>query len=171
MKNILVKDNMSKSILAVCWSEVLPLAYEKMKRADVRHLVVTDEYGYLRGIISDRDFQRAMHLENDFLFREDGKTGFDEADIVRDYMSWPAETMSSHSKLKEVAQEMIEKKISAVVLTEDSLEANGIITHEDLLRVLVKLLDENTTLKDKVKEVIYKSPVGDVINMLRDMGI
>lgn len=171
MKKILVKDNMSKDVITVPWSEGLQPAYEKMKKAEVRHLVVTDEYGYLRGIISDRDFQRAMHLESDFLYREDGVTGFDISDIVRDFMSWPAETVSTNTKLKEVAQEMIDNKVSALVITDDALEATGVITHEDLLKVLIKLLDENTSLKDRVTEVFYKSPVGEMINMLKDMGI
>jgi len=65
MKNILVKDNMTKNVRTVAWSESLQAAYEQMIKAQVRHLVVTDEYGYLRGIISDRDFQRAMHLSSD----------------------------------------------------------------------------------------------------------
>ena len=171
MKNFLVKDNMSKNILTVCWSEVLQPAYDKMKKANVRHLVVTDEYGYLRGIISERDFQRAMHLSNDFLFREDGLTGFDPVDIVRDFMSWPAEVVSSNTKLKEVAEKMIENKISAVVISDDHMDATGIITHEDLLRVLVKLLSENPSLKERLEGIIYKSPIGEVINMLKEVGI
>ena len=142
-----------------------------MKKANVRHLIVTDEYGYLRGIISERDFQRAMHLSNDFLFREDGLTGFDPVDIVRDFMSWPAEAVSSNAKIKEVAEKMIEKKISAVVISDDHLDATGIITHEDLLQILVNLLSENLSFKEKVEEIIYKSPVGQVINMLKEVGI
>jgi CBS domain-containing protein len=171
MKNILVKDNMTKNVKTVPWSEDLQSAYDKMKKAEIRHLVVTDEYGYLRGLISDRDFQRAMHLNNDLQFREEGKTGFDSSDIVRDYMSWPAETVSTYTKLAEVAQIMINKKVSALVITDDELDATGIITHEDLLKVLIELLKENTPIKDRVKEAFYKTPVGDMVNLLKDIGI
>lgn len=171
MKKVIVKDNMSKNVLTVSWADDLQSSYEKMKKAEVRHLVVVDEFGFLRGVISDRDFQRAMFVDSDFMFNEEARAGFDEGAIVRDFMSWPAETMSSKTKIKEVAQQMIKKKISAFVITEDDEEATGIITHEDLLRVLVQLLDDKSTLRDRIEQAIYKSPVGSVVNLLKEMGI
>jgi len=86
-------------------------------------------------------------------------------------MSWPAETVSTYTKLGEVAQIMIDKKVSALVITDDDLDATGIITHEDLLKVLIELLRENTPLKDRIKESFYKTGVGDMINLLKDIGI
>lgn len=96
---------------------------------------------------------------------------FSEGSIVKDFMNWPAETISSKAKLKEVAQEMINKKISALVITEDDEEATGIITHEDLLKVLVQLLSEKSTLKEKLVETLYNSPMGGVVNLLKEIGI
>lgn len=171
MKKVLVKDNMSKNVISVCWSEDLLSAYEKMKRFKVRHLVVVDEFGFLRGVISDRDFQRAMYVESGYSFNKKAITGFNEDHIVRDFMSWPAETMSSKSNLREVAQQMIEKKISAFVITEDDEEAIGIITHEDLLRVLDHIFDKKSSFKEKVEEVVYSSPLGNIINLLKEIGI
>lgn len=164
MKLLSIKENMSKSVIAVCWSDDLESSYQIMSDACVRHLVVLDDFGFLRGVISDRDFQRAM--SGDSL-----RVEFSAGSIVKDFMNWPAETIGSKAKLKEVAQGMINKKISALVITEDDEEATGIITHEDLLRVLVQLLSEKSTLKEKIVETLYNSPIGGVVNLLKEIGI
>lgn len=164
MKMLNIKEAMNKNVIAVCWSDDLESSYQIMRDAGVRHLVVVDDFGFLRGVISDRDFQRAT-------LGDPLSVEFVEGSIIKDFMNWPAETISSKAKLREAAQEMINKKISALVITEDDEEATGIITHEDLLRVLVQLLGEKSTFKDKLIDTIYSTPLGSIVNLLKEMGI
>lgn len=172
MKKTIVEENMSKNVVTACWSEDLLSAYNRMVKANVRHLVVVDEFKFLRGVISDRDFKRAMYVYSDFLFNDNSRIGFDSNSIVRDYMSWPAETASSKSTIKEIANQMIDKKISALVITENDEDAIGVITHEDLLRILIHTLEkESPSIKDRFEGFAYNSPIGLVINTLKDMGI
>ncbi|MDZ4662049.1 MAG: CBS domain-containing protein [Pseudomonadota bacterium] len=170
MKNS-VKNYTSKDLITALWSETLDSAYQKMGRAHIRHLPVINDDGEVVGIISDRDFQRAIWVQSDDRIP---KARFDVAANVKDYMTTPVESVPSDAKLSDVARRMVIEKISAFLVTKNE-NIIGIITHEDLLRALVHLLETRTDRDDSVKlsvsDLTYNSPVGHIVNSLNFAGI
>lgn len=158
---------MSQCPVVVRCQDGLTAAYKIMQEARVRHLPVVDEEDTLVGIISDRDFQRAMWpmQSADVCALPEGPNA-----TVYDYMSWPVKSLQHTSDLVSAIQLMINEKISAVVVT-DQENMIGIITHEDLLRVLVTLLKESESLREKTLRLAYNSPLGQVTETLAAMGI
>lgn len=170
--SIHVQQAMSKHPLTVRQKDDLLSAYIKMKREKFRHLPVIDDDGKLVGIISDRDFQRAMWptekvepslLKEDPTFRKDAK--------VAEYMSWPAITLSEGTDLATAVNTMLKNKISAVVVTREEGEMAGIITNEDLLKVLAALLAEPPRTQSTTLAIAYNSPLAKIADFLATAGI
>jgi acetoin utilization protein AcuB len=139
----LVKKSMSTPILTVRWGDKVKAAQVLMKRHKIRHLPVVDEKGFVVGILSDRDIQRALRST---ISLDDAGTGMyseraelDPEALVRQYMSWPAKEVAIDDDLRLVARKMVADKISAV-LVRDKNRIVGIVTSEDLLRVLAEVL-------------------------------
>lgn len=166
-----LKQTISENPIITRCDESLKTAYMRMKQAGIRHLPVMDDDGNLAGIISDRDFQRAMWRISlvDAHGLPDGPAFKDNA-LVSEYMTWPVKTLSHINDLQTAVRMMIREKISAIVVTENE-EVIGIITHEDLLRVLDSLLTKPDTFKDKVMKFAYNSPLGVVTDLLSSIGI
>jgi CBS domain-containing protein len=156
-----LNNNMSKKLITVMWNDDLLTAMLKMKNARIRHLPVVDQLGEVLGILSHRDIPT------------DGSDEDYAMEIVRDYMSTPVHTVEFKTNLVDVAKQMIDKKISSL-LVQDNNEVVGIVTHEDLLKALVHILEKppvTDRLLGKLIEFNYNSPVGQVVNTLAEMGI
>lgn len=114
-----------------------------MKRHRIRHLPITDDGGTVIGILSDRDLARAIRSELDGDPNYPTEIlAFDPNAKVRDYMSWPVITVEATSPLLDTVRIMLREKISAVLVTQAGV-IEGILTTDDLLRVLALLLAEN----------------------------
>ena len=115
-------------------------AFQKMNRYQIRHLPVMDSEHNIVGILSDRDVQRALKVE---IWNGPGMTRIEDCqfnnEVAEDFMSWPVKTIPAEASLSEAAELMIKHKISSVlVLGQDSKV--GIVTHEDLLKILIQRL-------------------------------
>jgi CBS domain-containing membrane protein len=160
----LTSDIMTKDLSTVHWTDSLEFASNKMHRLNIRHLPVVDDHGHLIGLISERDLQRGRSTHTDFVRPE-------FAAIVRDFMTVPVEQISSHSNLQEVAHRMMAFKISAFVVV-DNNQIVGILTSDDLLRLLVSLLDQNQNrYTDDTDALSYYSPIGAIANFFNQAGI
>lgn len=140
------KDTMTRKIITIPWDSSLMEAYQLMKKNKIRHLPVTKSDSGVVGLLSDRDIQRAMRSD----FTHDGlvpleSSQFPEGAKVRDYMNWPTVTVDKKQDLESVVLRMLKEKISSVLVA-DGAELVGIITTDDLLHVLAKLLKDG---KDK----------------------
>ncbi len=116
-----------------------------MKRHRIRHLPITDDAGTIIGILSDRDLARAMRSELD----DDPNypteiLKFDPDAQARDYMSWPVISVEATSPMLDTVRIMLKEKISAVLITQSGA-VEGILTTDDLLRVLALFLEEDPT--------------------------
>lgn len=138
----IVRENMSADLITIGWNERMETAYSRMLMNKVRHLPVLSETGEVIGMLSDRDVQRAMISE---IVKTGGHSTseetlrFDPQSRVRDYMSWPALSVEQDSDLRLVAERMIAEKVSSY-LVRDVNRIVGIVTAEDLLKVLIDLL-------------------------------
>ena len=95
-------------------------------------------------MLSDRDVQRAMvsTIEHEPRGRGTSETiVFDPETRVKDYMSWPVEAVDQNTGIKLIAERMIAEKISSFLVSKNE-KIIGIVTTEDLLRVLIELLAE-----------------------------
>lgn len=157
---VTVKEGMSTDIVSVeCW-EKLVAAYKKMRSYRIRHLPVTDSAGNVVGILSDRDINRAMQshvVKSESKLRTED-ISFEPEATVQDYMSWPVKTFDKDRQIKDVAKEMIREKISAFLVTDRRNEIMGIITTEDLLRVLIELLEGPEPARAWNLESLLKMP-------------
>ena len=166
------RDSMSTDLITARWDEGLSSAYRRMKNNRIRHLPVVDGDGEIVGIISDRDFQLAMHTDTqDYSQLRVIESEFDLSQQVKDYMSWPVLTVPFDMELRDVAEKMVEEKLSAFLVTRDS-KVVGIITHEDLLRVLMNLLSGPfEDLQARVNEFAANPTVGRIATALGNAGI
>jgi len=157
-------DIMTKDLSTIYWGDTLEYAVDKMNRLNIRHLPVVDDDGNLIGIISERDLQRGRSEFTDFARPE-------FTPIVRDYMSTPVEQISSEMNLQEAAHRMLAFKISAFVVTEQNRMV-GILTSDDLLRLLISLLDhQQNPDQDDSDRVSYYSSLGEIATILSQAGI
>lgn len=169
-----MSEAMSRKVLTVTPEDSIMEAYLSLKENRVRHLVVIDEDDYVVGVISDRDFQRAMvsHVEQAGSMKM-VEEYFNPEHQVQDFMSWDVQAILESDSLKHVALRMLEKKISSLVVVNDKDEMVGFITSDDLLWVLVKLIDEQSDdefLLD-LKAQVLNSPLGAIVNSLSQVGI
>jgi len=142
------KELVNDDLITIAWGDSMASAAKRMEKLKIRHLAVVDEQGEIVGILSDRDVQRAM---NPTISLDDAGQGvyseideFDPDARVRHYMAWPPKTVPANTDLKEVAALMVTEKISSL-LVQDGDDTIGIITTEDLLKVLMSLLGHPQT--------------------------
>lgn len=162
----------STQLVVVNGNSAMDQAFAVMNQHSVRHLPVVDDERKIVGIISDRDFLRAMRMDPSKFSAERAPIGeFDRSARVRDFMSWPVATMSDQQTIGEAAQFMMNQKISALLLTSVD-KAVGIVTTEDLLRALLEAIESPTEkIKREFQDVILRLPVGQVAHTLSTAGI
>lgn len=144
-----LKESMSQCLVSVRWNHALREAAVLMEKMRIRHLPVIGEDGSLAGILSDRDAKRAMDVVT---------ASYTLHTKVGDFMSWPVITRPESAPLTEVVELMIQKKISAVVVTRQEAMC-GIVTSEDLLLVLRDLLGKERERASLTLADITTSPL------------
>lgn len=168
---MLANQSMTTDLVVVHFSDSLELSYQKMMSAGVRHLPVIDDENRIVGIISDRDFKRAeWPLLEARDFKSQKVPTFKPTSIVADYMNWPVTWADYNTNLVDIAQLMVDQKISSVLIHNES-KLVGIVTHEDLLKALISSLKPSETNVDRLKQWAYNSPIGQIANSLAQIGI
>jgi len=137
---------MKKNIVKVAPQDSILEAYRRMHMKNIRHLPVFED-NTLVGMLSDRDIQRAMVVNktdelNLEIFLSEGRK-------VEEYMSWPIFTVMDAQPLGFIIEEMINRKISAVLVQNNSFEYVGIITTEDIMFEFLRILNKEEDLKDR----------------------
>ncbi|OFZ31093.1 MAG: hypothetical protein A2622_00370 [Bdellovibrionales bacterium RIFCSPHIGHO2_01_FULL_40_29] len=159
------QDIMSINLVTVNMHDALDDAYTTMRSNNIRHMPVVNKFGDVVGIISDRDFQRAMNSDTpesiDFGYKA----------IVRDFMSTPVITVPYDAELISVVQKMIDEKVSSFLVTSENTIV-GIVSHEDLLKVLADMLyPTKDGVIASVTTWLSKTPIGDIARSLSGAGI
>lgn len=138
------QEIMSKHLITVGIHETVKDAYSVMQKNRIRHLPVTDDAGTLVGILSDRDVQRCIRFEVDNRAAVlDVELSLDPAIKVADAMSWPLHKVAGSVPVKDVALRMLNEKISSILVECPETGRRGILTTDDLLRLLISLLEKD----------------------------
>lgn len=137
-----VSETMSTDLITIGWTERMSTAFQRMRNEGIRHLPVHDDLGEIVGMLSDRDVQRAMVSTIERGWASSTETAEFSPDArVRDYMSWPAIVVDVSGELRSVAERMVGEKVSSLLVREKG-RIIGIITAEDLLKVLISILSD-----------------------------
>lgn len=164
-------NSMTESLLCIDIDEPIGRALDIMVSKRIRHLPVLDG-SKMVGMLSDRDVQRAIKTEIQDVFAAGViETSIDPKLVVRDFMSWPVVAVSQTLSLKDATDIMLSKKINAVIVENEKREAVGILTSDDLLRVLSHLLQEKQSISDRIYLAIQKTPLAKLAEVLSNTGI
>lgn len=160
------------NIICVHKTKTMGQAYKIMQEFAARHLPVVDDEGAIVGMLSDRDMKRAMMKDpNEEWSAKDFEPQFSPDDIVYEYMSWPVQCIDESHLVSQAAEIMIEKKISSLIVKRNAV-AVGIVTSEDLLKLLVhEHKNVKPGLKDNIVGIVFSSPIGGIAQMLANIGI
>lgn len=124
--NETIRNLYTKNLITINKESRLQDAEETMNNHNIRHLPVVDDSGELVGILSKSDFSALRFVQS-------GLIKF----CVKDLMSSPVKVVSPFAKIKDIAKMFIDKKISSVLVVNQN-EAIGILTSEDLIRLLLQ---------------------------------
>jgi CBS domain-containing protein len=123
LDELTVGDLMSTALITATPDETIDDASFDMRLASVRHVPVVDERQHVIGIVSDRDFLRAM-----------SKRGKHKI-TVRSVMTRAVQTIPEDAPASEAAAMLLGNKFGCVPVEGDDGRLVGIITETDFLRI------------------------------------
>lgn len=166
-----ISMSMSTKLIIVKEGDTLESAYQIMKKNKIRHLPVADARGVIIGLLSDGDLNRAMYSDISENGVREEKMEFNPGVKVRDFMSWPVHSFDKAALLKTVVRKMIEEKASSFLIT-DKEKIVGIITTEDMLKVLENFLDaSDESMRLNLEGILFDPVFGSASRMISDIGI
>jgi acetoin utilization protein AcuB len=115
-----LRDIMHTKVETISPRESVAIAFERMRRASIRHLVVQDGKKIV-GVLSDRDVT--------------GMGSLRQVETVEDVMSSPALTGSPDLTLRQVANMLRGRTMGCLPILEDG-KIVGIVTTTDLLEMI-----------------------------------
>lgn len=135
---MLIKNILIPGLKTISPDASMEEAERLMNEHHFRHLPVSDG-AKLVGILSDRDVQRAMTV----IFSPDHKHQYliQKHKKVSEYMTTPVNKMKVNEPVEKLVREMVNKKISCMIIEDESSKEIGIITTEDLLILLLDKLE------------------------------
>lgn len=143
LTELCAEDVMTSPVVTMPASEDFQAAYQEMQRRKLRHIVVINDAGHLRGIASETDF--VQHLGFEYL----AEIKHVEAVMERVLVYTPVD-----ATLRQAFEIMSEKQISSVIVG-DECQVEGILTERDVIR----LLDDRVELDEALVGQYMSSPV------------
>jgi acetoin utilization protein AcuB len=134
---MLVKDWMSQTVITTDMNDSMQEAMSRLKENNISMLPVMKK-GKMVGIVTDRDLKRASASDANTL--EVHELLFLLTKIkVREIMTENPVTIPFDFTVEEAAEVLLEKKISGAPVVDGEGNVMGIITKNDLFRVLIAL--------------------------------
>jgi len=121
---MLIKDWMTKDVVTVTPDTSMLDASKILKNKDIRRLPVVDESGKLVGIVTSWDVAKAVAM---------GKLG-----KVKDVMTKKVITALPDEPVEIAARKMEKYNISALPVVDAKMRVLGLVTSEDLSRLLAR---------------------------------
>ena len=134
---MLVETWMSKPVITVDAADSMQTAIKRLKEHHIRMLPVMEGEN-LVGVVSDRDLKRASASNANTLEGHELVYLLSKINI-KEIMTLNPITVQPEYTLEETARILLENKISGVPVVDDQDAVIGIITRDDLLKVLVNL--------------------------------
>ena len=124
-----VDEVMTQAVMALQLSATFGDAVSLMASQHVRHSVVVDEQGKIKGVISDRDVLRALARTPDWKTKP-----------VSDIMTHEPFVVHPRTSVADALAQLIEKRINCLPVVDDHGKVCGILTSTDLLKSYHKVL-------------------------------
>ena len=124
-----VDEVMTQSVMALQLSDTFGDAVSLMASQHVRHSVVVDPQGKIKGVISDRDVLRALARTPDWKTKP-----------VSDIMTHEPFVVHPRSSVTDALAQLIDKRINCLPVVDDDGKVCGILTSTDLLKSYHKVL-------------------------------
>jgi acetoin utilization protein AcuB len=141
MKNILVKDWMTKKVITVAPETSLPDAHRLMKINHIRRLPVVDKKGKILGIVTLGDIREASPSDATTLSVWELHYLLSKLTVGKIMTPNPI-TVKPDSTIRDAAKLMLENKIGGLPVVDEDNKVVGIITESDIFRLLVEELEE-----------------------------
>jgi acetoin utilization protein AcuB len=124
-----VDEVMSQSVMALQLSATFGDAVSLMASQHVRHSVVVDEEGRIKGVISDRDVLRALARITDWKTKP-----------VSEIMTAEPFVVSPSTSVADALAQLLEKRINCLPVVSEDGKVCGILTSTDLLKSYHRIL-------------------------------
>jgi acetoin utilization protein AcuB len=134
---MLVKNWMTKEVITIDPDDSMQHAMTLMKERKIRMLPVVQR-GKLVGIVSDTDLKRASASDATVLDVHEMLYLLSKIKI-RDIMTREPLTVHPDLTVEETAQFLLEHKISGAPVVDENAKVVGVITRDDLFKVLIAL--------------------------------
>ena len=138
---------MKKKLITLALDAPISEAHKIMTQKKIRHLPILGPSGDVLGILSDRDVMRAMRPSKEPMAGAPVDYDFDPRLRVSDFMSWPVITTTGQTPLLEITRRMVQSKVSSLLVTDATGGPAGIVTTEDLLKLLARMLEKEKPAK------------------------
>ena len=140
MKDLLVRDWMTKKVITVDAHTTLPDAHRLMHNNKIRRLPVLDK-GKLAGIVTRSDIREASPSDATTLSVWELHYLLSKLE-VRGIMTPDPITIRSNATIKEAAAQMYTHKIGGLPVVDGDGKLVGIITESDIFRILIAWFEE-----------------------------
>lgn len=138
----LLRDIMSKNLRTTSEDTPVGTVRKQMRDHGIRHVLVVDTgSGVLKGVLSDRDVRAIL---SPFVGTPQA-TERDEATLavkVGGIMKQPPFVAHGDESIRKAVELVLQKKVGCIPVVDDGGKPVGIITTDDLLRVMLSMLSE-----------------------------
>lgn len=121
---------MSAGLISISEDRDLKTAESLMKINKIRHLPVVNSHNELSGILSSKDIAKAH----------------DKSAAIKTVMTSPVRVVKKSANVKVVIDLMLKHKICSVLVTNED-DIVGIVTTDDLLKLLFQVIDDSEDLE------------------------
>ena len=178
LKDVRARDVMNPNVVTIKAHETAAKALALMRTNGIDRLVVVDDNHRVVGVITGKDIidRIVAPRKRARLGEEKGEKEKTLSIMVESIMSYPPVTAERMDKLSDVVDQMIEHRVSSVVIVSKDYTPEGIVTKKDILESLIReaapsqlkveLVTRDITLDDFDKEAINK----DLDNFMRKFG-
>lgn len=134
---MLVKNWMSKEVVAIDENESMNIATKRMKENGIRMLPVLKK-GKLTGVLTDRDLKRASASDATTLEIHELVYLLHNIKVKKIMTKNPVTTRPDYT-VEETAEILLENRISGAPVVDEKGVVVGVITQSDLFKVLISL--------------------------------
>ena len=137
MEQLLVRDLMTESVIALRPDDTLARLRDLFYERRIRHMPIVDGDGQLVGLVSQRDLLRNS-LVDQVNVPESVEQAVLERLQVRDLMTTQVQGVRPDLDIREAAQLMLEHKYGCLPVVDAERRLVGILTEADFVRFLAR---------------------------------